>query len=197
MDLCFIRTFINLSLSLLTVYNSGKHVIRDVPEEKRGWLFMRCVAGLTGFTCMVFSVKYLPIFISAIVFNTAPFWTAILGFFMLGNRISCFDLFMMIGCFTGITILSLYQNRSSQVLSEDEEHLSTSIIDNIHSTQITSFEFIIGMSCILTCSITYSLVSVLTQKLKTIHFSLMMFHYGWVASSMVFLYLILEHISTS
>ena len=80
-------------------------------------------------------------------------------------------------------------------LDESEQTKSNSISDNIHSTQITSLEFIIGMACILTCSITYSLVSVLTQKLKEIHFSLMMFHYGWVASSMILIYLIVEHIS--
>ena len=148
---------------------------------------------------MVFSVKYLPIFISAIVFNTAPFWTAILGFFLLGNRISMFDLLMMVGCFTGITILSLNQERSSAVLDDDSDadNQSHEIIDNIHSTRITSYEFVIGMSCILTTSIMYSLVSVLTQKLKSIHFSLMMFHYGWIASLMVFIYLTFEHLLLS
>lgn len=106
-ELCFVRTFINFMISLITVKYSGKHVVNDVPKELRKMVFLRSIAGLLGFTCMVLSLQFLPIFISQIVFNTAPFWTAILGFFMLGTSVSSFDIICMLGCFLGVAMLIL------------------------------------------------------------------------------------------
>ena len=39
-----------------------------------------------------------------------------------------------------------------------------------------------GMFCALICAIFSSGVGVITRKLKHIHVSLMLFHYGWTAS---------------
>lgn len=54
-ELCFIRTSINFLISIGTVGYSGKHVIKDVPAEKRNYLLARSIAGLIGFTCMIMS----------------------------------------------------------------------------------------------------------------------------------------------
>jgi hypothetical protein len=40
----------------------------------------------------------------------------------------------------------------------------------------------------------YSLVGVITRKINEVHFSLMMFHYGWFASLTLALYLLFEWI---
>ena len=62
---------------------------------------------------------------------------------------------------------------------------------------MSNTEFTIGMICIFTTSWMYSLVGVLTRKVKDIHFSLMMFHYGWVASLTILIYLVIEHVMIS
>lgn len=62
-DLCLIRTAINLVFSIVILNIAGKNVFRDVPQEHRKSLLFRCCFGLVGFTTMVYSVELIPIFI--------------------------------------------------------------------------------------------------------------------------------------
>ena len=52
----------------------------------------------------------------------------------------------------------------------------------------------IGLLCIFTTSWCAAIVVVLTRYLKEIHFSIMMFHYGWTASFVLMVWLIFEFI---
>ena len=54
---------------------------------------------------MVLSVLYLPLFVVQIVFNTAVFWTAILGYFINDTEVTRFNILCMIGCFLGVVTL--------------------------------------------------------------------------------------------
>ena len=81
-DLCLVRTLGNFILAIPVLFVSKKHPINDVPKEFRLTLAIRSLLGIIGFTTMVYATKYLPIFIVQIIFNTAPFWTSILGYFI-------------------------------------------------------------------------------------------------------------------
>ena len=54
--------------------------------------------------------------------------------------------------------------------------------------------YTIGVVCIVITSITWSLANILTRLIKKVHFSLVMFHYGWLASSILLIYLAAEHV---
>ena len=53
---------------------------------------------------MLFSVKLLPITISNTITNTTPFLVAILGYFVLKEKISTMDIVGLIGSFVGVVI---------------------------------------------------------------------------------------------
>ena len=106
-DLVFIRVCINFLSSLGTVRYSGKHVINDVPKKYWKLLLVRCIAGTLGFTCLVYSVKAIPLFISIIIFNTTPFIASILGYFVLGDKVSKVEMKLMAGCFIGVLALAM------------------------------------------------------------------------------------------
>ena len=55
-DLCFVRTFINFGIACVTVTLAGKHVVKDVPQELRLVVFLRSIAGVMGFTCLVYAL---------------------------------------------------------------------------------------------------------------------------------------------
>ena len=78
LDLVFIRVCINFIGSWGTVRYSGKHIINDVPKKYWKLLLVRCMIGTLGFTCLVYSIKTIPLFIVTIIFNTAPFITSVL-----------------------------------------------------------------------------------------------------------------------
>ena len=131
MDLVFIRVLMNFIISWGTVRASGKHVIRDVPKEMWGILFVRCCTGTVGFTCLVYSLKTIPLFISIIIFNTAPFITSLMGYIVLGDKVSKLELGLMLGCFTGVISLALakggYFEGNSGIESKKDEKENGSI----------------------------------------------------------------------
>ena len=107
MDLVWIRVLINFIISLGTVKASGKHVINDLPREMWGILFVRSCSGIVAFTCVVYSLKMLPLFIITIIFNTSPFITSIMGYVWLSDKVTKIELCLMSGCFLGVVGLAL------------------------------------------------------------------------------------------
>lgn len=79
---------------------------------------MRAVLGAIGYGTMVYSVSNLPLMISTILINTNPFWCALLGVFMLGENVSVFHCICMIGCFTGVVILTLTKDQDHSTVSK-------------------------------------------------------------------------------
>ena len=63
--------------------------------------------GLTAFTCEVYGLIYLPVFVAVIIFNLAPFITAIFGYFINNELVSKITKVCMIGCFSGVIILTV------------------------------------------------------------------------------------------
>jgi drug/metabolite transporter (DMT)-like permease len=108
-DLCFIRTTINFVIALFVVIGTKQDVI-DIPKEHRSLLALRCIVGLIGFTCNVYTVSLIPLFLTSIIFNTSPFWTSIMQYCTAGVSISYSEMIGMLGCFGGVIVLSLAKN---------------------------------------------------------------------------------------
>jgi len=62
----------------------------NVPKEQRGILFMRNLLSFGSQFGMAASVFFLPLMITQILFNTAPFWLALLSYLFLGESLSNF-----------------------------------------------------------------------------------------------------------
>merc|ERR1711924_375353 len=65
------------------------------------------MGGLGFYTSYNLAIKYLPLSIHTIVSNTTPFWNMLIGYVLFKEGISRFDLFCIVGSFTGIVIMSL------------------------------------------------------------------------------------------
>ena len=200
-DVCLIRTFVNFLVSVYTVTHNKKHVFDDVKPEFRSTLLLRSILGVIGFTLMVFATKYLPIFIVTIIFNTSPFWTAIFAFLILSAPIHRKDLLLMIGCFIGVVMIALAkeeemendpQTNEIEADEDDGGYLSKSL-ENTRNNRYSKMDYMFGIFCITTTAIVYSWVSVLTRKLREVHFSVILFHYTSFGSLIIFVYLLFEH----
>lgn len=71
LDLCLFRTFVSFAMSGLIALICG--VSFRVEKKFHTGLLIRSAVGTLGFTSMVFAVKYLPLGVHTILFNTAPF----------------------------------------------------------------------------------------------------------------------------
>jgi drug/metabolite transporter (DMT)-like permease len=71
LDLCLFRTFVAFVVSsVIAIYLKIPFYVK---KSERKALFMRSVVGTIGFTSFLFAVKYLPLGIHMILFNTSPF----------------------------------------------------------------------------------------------------------------------------
>ena len=106
LDFCFLRSSSNFLCGILPAIFWKKHFINDMPRNMMFALFRRSLSGVSSFTCMVYAMSMIPLFISNIVFNTMPFWTSILLYFWLKEKVTKYDLICMFGCFVGVIIIA-------------------------------------------------------------------------------------------
>ena len=153
LDLCLFRTFSAFVVSFLIAYYSRINFTVDKSQHKALWL--RSSFGTLGFTTFVFGMKYLPLGIHMILFNTAPFQASLLGWLILHEKPKISELICMLISFVGILIIGLAKP-----------------IDSLENAKW------IGISCSLCVSVCYALVSVLTRQMQQVHFSLILFYYA-------------------
>ena len=108
-----VRLFVGIFLPIcFVVYKNGKRPFADVYPELFWIMHFRNFIGILGFTSLLYAAKNLPIFISQTIFNIAPFWTAIMSYFINKERLTSTTFICMIGCFIGVIILSLSKQAS-------------------------------------------------------------------------------------
>ena len=168
-DICFYRTFCLFLLAAVTAFIKKKHVLNEVKKGQRMIVLIRSIVGLIGFTSLLLGLQHLPIYVTTILMNTAPFWVTILSYFILKSKVTTKDLLLIVGCFSGVVILSI-----GQKMGDDNQ-------ENIEEDSGIKNR-LFGVGCIFVLSWCYSTISVINRFLKDTHFSVLLFHYGWIAS---------------
>ena len=103
LDLCMYRTFVLTSVAYAISLLSSKSV--RVASTAHKDLFYRSLFGTIGFTSMVFALKYVPLGIYSIVFNTAPFLASLIAWLILKEVPKKSELICMIIAFIGVVII--------------------------------------------------------------------------------------------
>ena len=102
-----------------------------------------------------------------------PLWASILGYCLNGEAVSKFQIMCMIGSFVGVIILSLSKS--------GEE-------DNVTSKR----NFYVGLIAALLCGFCFSFSTVLTRKLKGLHYSIIQFHYGLISTFILTIWVVID-----
>lgn len=122
---------------------------------------------------MIFATKMLPITIANLIFNTNPFWITILGYFVLKEKIGIMDFVGLIGSFIGVLIIIFDKEEDK---SESKSQVNTA-----------------GVIVAIIWSMSVAGVAISTRKLKSLHFSMVVFIYSGGATLAYFLYLVFEY----
>jgi len=88
LDVCFYRTFILLVVIFCVAKCLGHQVFADVPQDAWKIVMWRGLLGTLAYYAMVSSIANLPLMVSAIIINTAPFWTIIFAFYVNKERMT-------------------------------------------------------------------------------------------------------------
>ena len=131
-EFVFFRSLFNMSASALISKRAKVSLFGDITDDLRPTLILRCAVGTVSFVIFSLAVKYIPLGIFFIIFNSSPFITAILAYFWTGDRLLSFEIVAMIGAFGGIVCLGLA--RPAEVDSDPEKKESST------ESSMTEFE---------------------------------------------------------
>ena len=104
-DLCLVRTILMLIFCTVLMFASRQSF--HIEKSDRCPLFLRCVLDLTAYIGIVFGLPLVPLIVMSTIFQTAPFWASILGYFVIGETISCFEIIAMFASFGGIICICI------------------------------------------------------------------------------------------
>lgn len=108
---------------------------------------------------------YLPLFMIGIISNTAPFWTMLIGYLLLGENVAKYEIVCIIGCFAGIVLLMIIKNADGDDTDSTAKKTST-------------FWAFIGIILLVIYSLSNSLTSVIIRGLKHLPASIILFYYA-------------------
>ena len=146
--------------------------------EKKDWppLICRSIAGTISFFTVSLAVKNLPLTLYQILYNTLPFMIAIIVFIWLCERITKFEFAAMCLCFSGIILVALYSQEPEKEVDEAGEQQEDD----------TSYSF--GITMALVTTFLYAVAGVVARRLRTVHFTVIQFHYSFIGTILFTIY---------
>ena len=91
------------SLSIVLIMRASCYI----EKKDRCMLLIRSFIGTAGFTMITFGVSMVPLTVQNTVFNTAPIWASILGYFCLGEAITSFEIVALVLSFGAVVSIAL------------------------------------------------------------------------------------------
>ena len=121
-EFSFLRSMFNLLSSMMLVKSCNQTYFSSIPKSLYTTLTMRCLIGTVGFASFAIAMKFIPLSVFFIIFNSNPFTTAILGYFWIREKISPFEIGAMICAFMGIMMMSLAADKKEDEKSFDHTY---------------------------------------------------------------------------
>lgn len=115
-DICLVRTILMLIFCTVLMFASRESFF--IEKSDRCALFLRCVLDLMSYIGIVFGLPLVPLIVMSTIFQTAPFWASILGYFVIGETISCFEIIAMFASFGGIICICISSRQHADVVKE-------------------------------------------------------------------------------
>ena len=141
------------------------------------------MVGTVAFMIFAMAVKYIPLGIFFVIFNASPFFTIFLSYFWTGDRILAIEGVAMVGAFSGIVCLGLGGPDSDERTTSQTNTESMSEFEQKYAYQI-------GLAMAVFSCVAQSLISVASRRLKTLHFAVIQFCYGLMATIVMAIFLI-------
>ena len=120
-----------------------------------------------------YALALIPLALHTILFQTSPFWTSILGFYLNKEKIQKFEYVAMALCLLGVALIAIYKQ-------------TTSISDSKGSLLSTST---IGIVLTFLVAWMQAGINVVNRKLKDVHYGIITF-YHCITAPLVAVYLL-------
>lgn len=180
-DICLGRTgsFLIVTIPLLWYYNTS--ITRDLTRKDQITLYLQGFIGAIGYGTQTFCMISVPVVIWTLIINCAPFYAAILAYFVLGETVNRFYFLSALGTFAGILMVTLNQ----------EDPIKNGEINGV---KVISYGVAFGVICAIVDSFAYGLCIVSNRFFKNVHWTLQMMTYsisgvvGFVVMAVILFY---------
>lgn len=170
LDMCLVRTlFMCFGSWILGCVMKAPFKIE---KSDRCALLARSIFGTIGFTTITFGVAMVPLVVQQTLFNTAPFWASMLGWFFNSEKISGFEILAMLVSFGGVLCIALSGHSNDD---DSATAVGTKEEDKIPGSHL------IGSGLVFCTSWCYAFVGILTRRMQKVNFAVMLFYYAIVA----------------
>ena len=92
--------------------------IRKIPflieKKDRSVMLIRCICATIGFLCLQYGIELVPLVVQNTIVNTAPFWTAILGWMFLKEKISPLEIAALFLSFGGVLMIVISSTEAAK-----------------------------------------------------------------------------------
>lgn len=160
LDYLFLRCISLTIVSVILIYVMRIEVMKLPDSRSRSeWVKLLVLRSLAGHACFMtfqYSFIFAPVSLLALIFQTNPFFTSILAYFVNGEVIQRFELVGMILCFLGICLLG------NAVKNKQDPTVMNA---GLEGTQL------VGVAIMTVSAMTFAVQCVFTRKLKDLHFT--------------------------
>lgn len=125
LDLGLIRTCLMALVSFIILKTTNKEIY--IPKHNRTFFFWRCIFGCASLNVIVVCLKLLPMSMVLVLFNTAPFWTALISFCMMKEKMTKIEMVVMFFSFVGVCMIILSKPVESETKNVDSSFFQTLI----------------------------------------------------------------------
>ena len=105
LDLCLFRTSVVAVTSSIQIVKQKIPV--TVPKNMHLQMLLRNIAGLVGFTALVYALKILPMGLYMILVNTSPFISTALSYCFLNETMRRIELIAMVFSFSAVAVIAI------------------------------------------------------------------------------------------
>ena len=154
MDFIVVRSFCSIIYATIVCCILGVSFYGpELSENKysRTLLIIRTILGVCAFGFQVFSLGRVPIAINMIMFNTAPFWAALLQRIFTNESLNNVQISLMVASFCGVLVIAFSKPMTSAI--------TINLDDDVNLTQ----RYIVGTVLAFLVSWCYAGVGICTR----------------------------------
>ena len=118
-DYAIVRSCIMLPVSLIMLKVNGKHLSRDVEDWQWKYVLVRGLIGSCGLYLCNVAIMTIPLTVFNILLDVSPFFTLLLTYFYLKEKMSCFEIIAMICSFGAVMLVALAAPENPLNVSEE------------------------------------------------------------------------------
>lgn len=101
-----VRGLMSLAFIFFLVGGRAKYILYEcTPRAMVAPLALRTFFGITSFFLSSYAIMHLPIFIVALIVNTAPIFVSIIAYLALGERLNVVEIVCLLMAFFGVALL--------------------------------------------------------------------------------------------